>query len=277
MADHIPFVFGADDSRLLNSFYSDSAIVRLSLQSREKTFENVPQGTSIWIDAGVDGLDKWRPQRTTKSGKETTRYDAYDGYIKQFPGHDQIADNAFQAKPRNDVVKGFVESILDRCCDASPKPTWISIPQLPIVSDNSRNKINRLLAENSAEWKRTRKYNGKLILPVIFTHSKQINLKTQRKGALVKLCYELAGAQGVWVVDSTLNDQDGSSSLEKRFQGLINFHQELVAELPFDAIRIAGPYWGLNLILWARGLIHYPSIGLGGAVRRQLDLPGNDN
>jgi len=136
-----------------------------------------------------------------------------------------------------------------------------------MVSDASRNKINRALARNAAEWKRTRKHNVKLILPVIFTHSKQVSLKTQRKGELAKECYELAGAQGVWVVDSTLNDQDGSGSLDKRFQGLIKFHQELAEALPSDAIKIAGPYWGMNLILWARGLIHYPSIGLGGAYK----------
>jgi hypothetical protein len=69
------------------------------------------------------------------------------------------------------------------------------------------------------------------------------------------------------VVDSTLNDQDGSGSLERRFQGLIKFHQELAEALPSDAIKIAGPYWGMNLILWARGLVHYPAVSLGRAYR----------
>jgi len=267
MADHIPFVFGAEDSKLLKSFYSDSAIVRLSLQTHEKTFNDLPTGPSLWVDGGVDGLDKWTPQRITKKGKKTTRYEAYDEYIKHFPGHDQVANNDFQSKPQNDVVKGFVESILNKCCELSPKPAWVSVPQLPMVSDASRNKINRALARNAAEWKRTSNYNVKLILPVIFTHSKQVNLKTQRKGELAKECYELARAHGVWVVNSTLNDQEGSGSLDKRFQGLIKFHQELAEALPSDAIKIAGPYWGMNLILWARGLIHFPAVGLGGAYR----------
>jgi hypothetical protein len=28
-------------------------------------------------------------------------------------------------------------------------------------------------------------------------------------------------------------------------------------------IRIAGPYWGLNLVLWAKGLVDHPAIGIG--------------
>jgi hypothetical protein len=267
MADHIPFVFGADDCKLLKNLYADSAVIRLSLQTHGRILDELPTGPSLWIDAGADGLHSWRPQRITKKGRETRRYEAYDEYIKQFPGHDQVANNDFQSKPRNDVVKGFVESVLNKCCALSPKPAWVSVPQLPMVSDASRNKINRALAQNAAEWKRATKHNVKLILPVIFTHSRQVSLKTLRKGELAKECYELAGAQGVWMVDSTLNDQDGSGSLDNRFQGLIRFHQELAEALPSDAIKIAGPYWGMNLILWARGLIHYPSIGLGGAYK----------
>jgi hypothetical protein len=28
-------------------------------------------------------------------------------------------------------------------------------------------------------------------------------------------------------------------------------------------VRVGGPYWGLNVVLWARGLINYPAVGLG--------------
>jgi hypothetical protein len=141
-----------------------------------------------------------------------------------------------------------------------------------MVSNASRNRINRLLAQKTAEWKRARKYTGKLILPVIFTHPKQVNLRTLKKYELVSECYKDAEAQGVWVVESTLDDQEGSRSLEARFQGLIKFHQELAELLPHDAIRIGGPYWGMNLILWSRGLIHHPAIGLGSAY--QYRIPG---
>jgi hypothetical protein len=273
MADHIPFVFGAEDRTLLKRFYSDSAIIRLSLQTHEKTRNDLPTGPSLWIDGGADGLHQWKPVRITKEGDKTTLFERYDEYIKQFPGYDRVADSDFQSKPRNDVVKGFVESVLDKCCGLSSKPAWVSVPQLPMVNGAGRNKINRALAQGAAEWKRTTKHNVRLILPVIFTHSRQASLKTERKGELAKQCYELAGAQGVWVVDSKLNDQGGSETLEKRFQGLISFHQQLAEALPSDAIKTAGPYWGVNLILWARGLIDYPCIGVGGAFRYYIPGP----
>jgi hypothetical protein len=261
MADYIPFVFGAEDCRMLKNFYSDSLIVRLSLPTQDRTLNNLPQGPGIWIDAGVDGLDKWEPGHKGA-------YAAYDTFISRFNGYDEVT----KPSPDSGRVKGFVESVLDACDALSPKPIWLSVPQLPMVSNASRNKINRLLAQHAAEWKRTRKYVGKLILPLIFTHPKQVNLKTQRKGQLARECYEVAGAQGIWVAESTLNDQQGSGPLEKRFQGLVQFHQELAESLPSDAIKVAGPYWGMNLVLWARGLVQYPAIGLGNAY--QYRVPG---
>jgi hypothetical protein len=42
----------------------------------------------------------------------------------------------------------------------------------------------------------------------------------------------------------------------------VALHRELNEEIPSD-IAIAGPYWGLNLVLWARGLIRFPVIGIG--------------
>jgi hypothetical protein len=272
MADHIPFVFSSEDCDILKRFYADSVIVRLSFQTKDRTLRNLPAGTGLWVDAGVDGLHGWKPKRITQSGEETQRYEAYDQYIKDFPGHNRIADPDFQEKPQNEVVKQFVDSILDACCSLSPKPTWLSVPQLPMVSNSSRNKINRSLAQSAAEWRRARKFHGKLILPVIFTDRKQVNLKSLGKGKLAKDCYERAGAQGVWVVESTLNDQDGSGPLDKRFEGLVEFHQELADSLPSEAIKVAGPYWGMNLVLWARGLVNHPAIGLGSAY--QYHIPG---
>lgn len=42
----------------------------------------------------------------------------------------------------------------------------------------------------------------------------------------------------------------------------MDLHTELNSQIP-SRIRIAGPYWGLNLVLWARGLVDYPAIGVG--------------
>jgi len=274
MADHIPFVFTPGDCRILNTFYQDSVMVRISLQGKDKTVQNLPQGPGLWVDGGVDGLHGWKPQRTDRDGKETDFYEAYDKYIERFPGYEKIGDPDYQTSAKNEIVKPFVESVLDECFRVTPQPKWVSIPQLPMVNNSSRNRINRLLAQNAADWRKTRNYTGKLILPVIFTHRKQVNLKTLRKGPLAKECYELAGAQGIWVAESSLDDQEGSGPLENRFQGLVQFHLELAKLLPPDAIRVAGPYWGMNLILWARGLIHYPAIGLGGAYQYRIPGPG---
>ncbi len=41
------------------------------------------------------------------------------------------------------------------------------------------------------------------------------------------------------------------------------FHQELNSKLSAETVTVAGPYWGLNIILWARGLVRLPAIGVG--------------
>lgn len=261
MADYIPFAFGSEDCRLLRNFYSDAPIVRVSLATQDRTVNNLPPGPGVWVDAGVDGLDKWQPGRTGA-------YGPYDSFIRNFGGYDEVT----KAKPDAGRVKEFVESVLDACNALPRKATWLSVPQLPMADDASRNRINRILARQTAEWKRARKYAGKLILPVIFTHSRQVNLKSLRKGQLARECYELAGPQGIWVAESTLNDQQGAGPLEGRFQGLIEFHRDLLEWLPSGAVKIAGPYWGMNLVLWARGLIQHPAIGLGNAY--QYRIPG---
>jgi len=49
-------------------------------------------------------------------------------------------------------------------------------------------------------------------------------------------------------------------------------HRELNELLPQDAITIAGPYWGMNIVLWARGLVRYPGIGVGTSYK--YNIPG---
>ena len=210
---------------------------------------------------GVDGLHHW-----------TSATPEYIKYIKQFARHEQILDESFQKKPQKTIVREFVNSVLDACWLV--QPDWLTIPQLPLATDVTRNKINRELAEATREWATVKQFGGTLILPVIFTHQAQLNLKTARtpKLALAAQCYALSGAKGLWAVDSSLMDQDGSKTLEQaRFPGVISMHQELREAIP-DAVVIGGPYWGLNLVLWAKGLVHHPGIGLGN--RYQYHLSG---
>jgi hypothetical protein len=108
------------------------------------------------------------------------------------------------------------------------------------------------------------------MLPVIFAKSGQTDKKTDRnpKVDLALECFDASGANGMWIVDSTLDDQEGIGSFENiRFPGIIKLHEELNSKLPSETITVAGPYWGLSLMLWARGLVRFPAIGVGRSYR----------
>lgn len=261
-SDHIPFVSTERDCDILERFYADSQFVRVALFGGDKTAPRIPQGVARWVDAGIDALDRW-PVPAEK----------HAAFLGAFDGCERIADPAFQKKPESKVVRQFVNSVLGACAPLGP--TWLSVPQLPMVGDSGRNRINRELAEAARDWATRNKFTGRLILPAIFTHQSQVNLKTARspKLTLVGKCCEISGAHGVWVVDSSLMDQDGSRTLEQtRFPSIVSLHRELLDSLPSDVSVIGGPYWGLNLVLWAKGLIRYPAIGLGN--QYQYHLPG---
>jgi hypothetical protein len=266
MADHIPFVYNEKDCTVLRKVYSDSIAVRLSLETYSKIASHLPNGPIRWLDPAVDGLERWP--------KWDTVPDKYRTHVEGFEGYDRIGDSSFQSKPQSEVATTFVDSVLDRCIKLN-KTGWISVPQLPQTNDASRNKINRELARSTQKWRSSRNFQGRLILPVIFTHQNQINLKTQRNKRidLIRDCYQLSAADGIWVAESSLADQEGSHTFERvRFPGLLALHQELSEILPTGAISIGGPYWGMNLILWARGLVRYPAIGLGNSY--QYHVPG---
>jgi hypothetical protein len=199
----------------------------------------------------------------------------YRDYFRQFTLAPSIADQTFQARPDKKTVTMFVNAVLDLAFDRVPNAEWLSVPQLPYVDGVSRNKLNRLLAESTQTWRAQSNYKGKFLLPVILTNQRHVNKKTERnaKIALAISCYESSGAAGIWVVDSSLNDQDGIGNFEQtRFPGIINFHQELCSKIDSATMTIGGPYWALNLILWARGLIQFPAVGLGKGY--QYYIPG---
>jgi hypothetical protein len=53
---------------------------------------------------------------------------------------------------------------------------------------------------------------------------------------------------------------------------MVAFHQELRGVLPKSVFVVAGPYWALNVVLWARGLAEYTAIGVGSGF--QYYVPG---
>jgi len=264
MADYIPFVYSEKDCQMVQKFYPDSAILRLSLDTLSNTRDALPRGAEVWLDPAIDGLDDF-----------TNAAPRWQTFVKQFAEWEAIIDPDFQKTPERDRVERFVAAVLNACLKNLSTAQWLSVPQLPVVAGASRNKINRQLAQGTRKWRQESKFRGKMILPVIFTHQEQVNLKTHRAPhlALASRCYGEAGADGVWIVESSLSDQDGAGTFEqRRFPGILGFHEELAERLPRDTITIAGPYWGMNLVLWARGSVRYPAINLGSAY--QYHLPG---
>lgn len=262
MRDYIPFVNGEADCELVAKYYSDSAMARLTLEKADRLVSSLPKGLNIWLDPGVDGFN--RPYSDSPSSSWKT-------HMERFRWHKEIGDPVFHAKPDSSKVEEFVFALLRRC--AGFKPRAISVPQLPMTNGADRNSMNRALASATAKWKVDQAFAGWLILPAVFTDQKQLNKKSDRnsKCRVIKACYERSQADGLWVVDSTLQDQTGSPTFRnKRFPGLVAFHEEINGMLPDSAITIAGPYWGMNLVLWAKGLCRFPAIGVGGAYQYHL-------
>lgn len=262
--DYIPFINSTRDCELSQQLYANAVAVRVSLECAPKTCSSCPAGPKKWLDGGVDALDEASLQKLSS---------AYQDHFGRFPNSAQIADKLFQAKPDKTIVQAFVNGILGDCVQYGP--SWISVPQLPIPDDSSRNKINRALAESTRVWKEAHPESGELILPVILTNQKQILKKAERNKKLTAAmnCFGAAGASGVWMVDASLSDQDGTSTFDKRFAALRHLHEELNALLPERAFTIAGPYWGMNIVLWARQLSSFAAIGLGNSYR--YNIPGS--
>lgn len=259
MANYIPFITSQPARKLVKAHYDNAPIARVALDAAEK-LTPLPGSIKVWMDAGVDGLDDLELRRS-RPGRKNAWYE----FMKTVDGFDKVADRSFASRPDSKLVKQFVKKLLDLCVQYNP--AWITVPQLPVVDDASRNKINRALAKATGEWKSTHRVAARLILPILFTNQRQINGKTQRnpKIAHAGRCYHDAQADGFWVVDSNLTDESGSKTLRNaRLPGIIALHQELNEEIA-STIRIAGPYWGMNLVLWARGLVDYPAIGVGNA------------
>ena len=273
MAEHIPFVTGEYACDLVKEFYSDSECLRVPLDHAARFCPLLPSGPRIWIDPAVDGLDDLgtRSHRlASKNPPKRARTNPWYDFITGFPHAPMIADPAFHRRPDRKVVGEFVKAILAKC--AAVRPAWISVPQLPAREGRVRNKINRALAAATGSWKATSGYSGRLILPIVFTNQKQLNGKTARnlKVQLAERCYQEAQADGVWVVDKSLTDDNGSRTLrDPRFPGIISLHEELNEKIS-PTIKVAGPYWGLNIVLWARGLVDYPAIGIGNAYQYYL-------
>jgi hypothetical protein len=252
----IPFLTGQEVCRLARDFYSDSPLFRVNSHQFSKLKDHLPTAR-FWIDAGVDGIHE----------HESRAQNEDEGWVKAMnalPGFDQLATGAFHASPDYSLVEPFVAAALNGC--ASHQPAFVTVPQLPYVKDNSRNKVNRMMAKAAYMWRRKHP-KIKLILPIILTHRELTEGKVVRnpKVTLASQCLDTSQAEAYWVVDCSFSDEEGSPNLRRdRMQQLIAFHQELNERTQGQQLtRIAGPYWALNLVLWTRGLVDNIGTGVG--------------
>ena len=285
MADCIPFVNSNDDCRILSRYYADARACRLSLNAVAKLKPHIPPGLALWVDPGVDAYhhmwtaNPWPVDIRSVPAKDVARmwprdekggekdawklrlWSRWESQFKSFHSHQLLLDEKCWQKKHESDLNRFVAEVLEACL--ALKPAWVTVPQLPV--GKGRGKINKSLALAASIWRRQKHDNTQFILPVIITSVSTLGSKPARDKALqsARDCYGTADAGGIWVVDNTLNDQARNEKFSARYEMLIEFHEALRECLPRTMIAIAGPYWGINLVLWARGLCDFPAVSLG--------------
>lgn len=256
----IPFVVGAKDASLVGEFYDQCGPIRVSVDTAIRHRDQLG-ARPLWVDYELDALH------------HTEVDERHQAILRAIGAEVVLFDRStiISAQKRHELFESIAVDALDKC--KSTCPEWISIPQLPYSRDENRNQVNKVLAKAAHAWRLTSGFSGKLILPVILTHQSQTNKKTDRNPivAQVKKCLELSSADGVWVSETSLKDSEGSPRHQVRIKGVIEFHSELRGAAE-DKFIIAGPYWALNLVLWARNLIDYPAISVSSAF--QYYIPG---
>ena len=82
MADHIPFVNSSKDWDILKTYYKDSDVIRVSLESIGKRKKSLPQNMSLWIDPAIDTYHhilttKWLVDIRTQSPADSPLWPVY--------------------------------------------------------------------------------------------------------------------------------------------------------------------------------------------------------
>ena len=267
MSKYIAVVNTNRDAKLVSDYYSAATSVRLPLKRASNLIRSLPKGISLWVDGGIDALH--RTDGMLRS---------YKNHIEGFDQGKALVQDGLTGNCSKTTVSRFVKSLLVRCVDLKPK--WISIPQIPfdIEKPAGKKKLNRYFIETTGEWQTDNPGSEKYMLPVILYQADAANAKMKWRNDIIKdieWAREHCHVDGIWVVNSVLYDEKGSQPNQAlRFPGIIALHEELRDTVP-DHIRIvAGPYWAMNLVLWARRLIDNPVIGV--ATGFQYYVPGGE-
>jgi len=271
MSEYIPFLNTDTDVRILNRYYSECETVRLPYEKVDKLINKIPSNVKMWLDPCVDG---YHYRITTKWPKEP--YEEWTDYYKAlwdkledlFGKHSNygILGDPKEWKKNNEMdLEFFIASLLDKC--AQYKPHWISVPQLPLVDSKGRNKINKMLSDATGKWKKNARWDGQLVLPVILTNQNQTKTPSVQKEKISTIfdCFELSKAHLLWITDISLGDQQRNTKYLKRYENLIEFHEKIRKRFGAGIRVIAGPYWGINLVLWAKSLCDNLGVSLSGS------------
>jgi hypothetical protein len=253
----IPVVFNESDARLAKLHFQKSPIVRVRQERIDDILSQLP-ASKLWLDCELDGCHNPPEGRADEWVTQTRKHDA---------GAKLIEASESGTMSKTDAMS-LAESAMRLA--AAKKVSWVSVPQLPIDGDAKREKLNRILADGAGDARKAGTFKGRRVLPVIFTHAEQTKGRPTRNSRIAKILklVDAAFADVVWVCDSSLSDSDGTSTFDThRFPDLIAFHQALKEELPGRVAIAAGPYWGISLILWARGFVDHPVAGVGRAFK----------
>jgi hypothetical protein len=253
----IPFIRANEDFDHVDSFYSDAPLCRVTLERPNFATKLTPK-YSLWLDLAWDGA------------QQPVVNPNYQIYIHRHGSLACLANEEYLKSPQRTPLEGVLLKWLAEVVKASPYA--LSVPQLPHGDGVTNNKINKLLFAITLDWHQSLTHPPKLILPVILTNQRQLNKKTERNAKVnfVKSLVAKHSVEGLWITDQSIEDQQGTTNFEKeRFPGIIDFFKEVRSACDVTTV-IAGPFWGLGLLLWARGLASHFAIGLGSTYRYYL-------
>lgn len=262
MADYIPFVNSIGDWDLVKEKFADSKIIRTTANNRG-LIRTLSKGHDLWIDPATDALDNWPVESRSRLAD----------YLNRLTGIDRLVDSNFQMKPKKEVLREFVESALQACI--SHNPQWVTLPLLPWKHETKRGRINKKISDLCADWRQSNpRFEGKFILPAIMTNWNQLKLSEGTRDNVVD-CFKRSTADGLWVVNTDLREiSNPTAELRERIDLLVRFHSDIRirGSVRNGRFVVGGPYWGINVLLWSKGLSDYPAIGIGR--RFEYNSPG---